>query len=132
MRSAPTLRAKPLYLYTPGDILSEPDRLLYNTLQPLTLPSGASGTDTASSSIWDLIKPGENDLKGVKSVLKFFKFSPDDITNYFNAIGSLVNVASGIVSIVGIFNSAKEILTKLKVLESAEFNIQLALQKIGM
>jgi hypothetical protein len=132
MRSAPTLRAKSLYLYTPGDILSEPDRLLYNTLQPLTLPSGATPTGATPSSIWDLIKPGEDDLKGVKSALKFLKFSADDITNYFNAIGSLVNVASGIVSIVGIVSSAKEILTQLGVLESAEAKVQKALQEIGV
>jgi hypothetical protein len=125
----------------PGDLLLEPDRAQSPVLVqrigvgPLDIPA-PGGTqappDNKPKKVWDLLKPGQTDLKGLQSALKFLKLTPDDFENYFNAIGSLVNLAGGIVSIVGAVSTVKDLLIKLKILESSEFNTQAALEQIGL
>jgi hypothetical protein len=124
-----------------GDLLmaSGPDRARV-FVQPggiglLDRPGAGNTTaspDDKPKKIWDILKPGQADMKGLRTALEFLKLTPDDLENYFNAIGSLVNLAGGIVSVVGAVTTIKDLLTKLKILESTEFNTQAALEQIGL
>jgi hypothetical protein len=124
----------------PGDLLLEADRALSPVfvqpigVAPLTIPTAGNTTPPGATGgkIWDLVKPDQTDMKGLRSALTFLKLTPSDLENYFNAIGSLVNAVSGIVSIVGAISTAKDLLTKLGVFQSTEFNTQAALEQIGL
>lgn len=69
--------------------------------------------------IFDSFIPSDDQFKALSKGIDFFKFDPDTAKSLFNAIGSAVNIAAGVVTVIGAYKSAIELLEKVGVLKAA-------------
>jgi hypothetical protein len=90
-----------------------------------------SGSEPDDLNLIDFVKPEKDDFKALSKALAFLKFSPSEQEALFNVIGSTINIAAGIVSIVGAAGAAIDLLNKLGILSPAEDPVQAALKQIG-
>jgi hypothetical protein len=118
--------------WQPGDPMLERARLDPAALAepPLQTTFGGSGPDD-DGSILDFVKPEKDDFKSLSKTLQFLKFTPSEQEVLFNVIGSTINIAAGIVSIVGAVGAAIDLMNKLGILSPAEDPVQAALKQIG-
>ena len=118
--------------WQPGDPMLERARIDPAALAepPLQTTFGGSGPDN-DGGILDFVKPEKDDFKSLSKTLQFLKFTPSEQEVLFNVIGSTINIAAGIVSIVGAVGAAIDLMKKLGILSPAEDPVQAALKQIG-
>jgi hypothetical protein len=103
-----------LHRYMTGDMLFELDRGA--DVGPVLLtPLGGttSGSSEPAKHVLDIIKPKAEDYPALTATLQVLKFSADDVVQYHKAIGSVVNLAAGCVSIVGAVFAVGDFIGKL-------------------
>lgn len=83
---------------------------------------GSQTTDHTTGTPLDWFLPKKDDYKAIRTGLKFLKFSGDDLETMFNLIGTAANIAAGLVTVVGWFGTAKDLLGKLGLLDTAAAN----------
>lgn len=127
--------------YEPGDSIFEVDRLTSKGFTAELAQGGdrvgvqrlfggpGSDEDVDFSDIWTPDKKA--DFKGLSKALKFLKFSPSEAETLFNVIGASVNIAVGIVSVVGAIGGALDLMKKLGILGPDKDPVQEALKQIG-
>lgn len=113
--------------YTPGEPLLESAR----EPLPAYLRVHGGGKGSKEISFFEIFEPGKDEFKGLKKGLEFLKFTPSEQEVMFNVIGGAVNLAAGLISIVGAATAALDLLQKLGVLGSKEDATQAALKQIG-
>jgi hypothetical protein len=118
--------------WRPGDAMLESARIDLAALAdtpPLTVYGG--GASAEDINLLDFVKPEQEDFKGLSKALAFLKFTPSEQEVLFNVIGSTINIAAGIVSIVGAAGAAVDLMKKLGILAPNEDPVQTALKQIG-
>jgi hypothetical protein len=128
-----TLISQPTFsAWRPGDPMLERARIDLAALAepPLQTTFGGGGTDD-EGGILDFVKPEKDDFKSLSKTLQVLKFTPSEQEVLFNVIGSTVNIAAGIVSIVGAVGAAIDLMNKLGILSPVEDPVQAALKQIG-
>jgi hypothetical protein len=115
MKSQRFVGLRPIHLYHPGDLLLEVDRLasagpvLLNTLGQVAAPV----TEQQKDDFLSFLKPKADDLPALKGTLEFLKFKPQEVIELHEAIGSVINMAAGCVTIVGAVLSVVSLLESL-------------------
>ncbi len=118
--------------WRPGDAMLESARIDIAALtEPPLQKVYGGGVSDDDSDILDFVKPEKDDFKGLSKALAFLKFTPDEQEVLFNVIGSTINIAAGIVSIVGAAGAAVDLMKKLGILGPDEDPVQTALKQIG-
>ncbi len=84
----------------------------------LTNHQNGQATDATTGTPLDWFLPKKDDYKALRKGLTFLKFKGDDLETMFNLIGAAANIASGIVTVVGWFNTAKDLLSKVGLLDT--------------
>jgi hypothetical protein len=94
MKARRNAQFRPLYPYITGDLLLEVDRL--GPSGPVLLP-----LHTKTESLLDVIKPKADDYPALKATFQALKFTDNNVKDYHEGIGSLINLASGMIWGVG-------------------------------
>ncbi len=93
---------RPIHLYMPGDLLLEQERLAASGPVVLNvLGGGAPVPEPPAQSIFDILKPKTDDYPALTKTLQVLKFEPEDVVNYHEILGSVINMATGLVWGVG-------------------------------
>jgi hypothetical protein len=90
-----------------GDPFSETERV-----------KTAAAPKKKSDDIVDAFLPDKDQFKALSKGIAFFKFNEDTAQSLFNAIGSVINLASGVMSVIGAYKSAVDFLTKVGILDA--------------
>ncbi|MCH5375582.1 MAG: hypothetical protein JJ992_16550, partial [Planctomycetes bacterium] len=118
--------------WRPGDPMLESARIdLAALTEPPSQKLYGGGGGTTDDGILDFVKPEKDDFKGLSKALAFLKFTPAEQETLFNVIGSTINIAAGIVSVVGAAGAAVDLMKKLGILGPAEDPVQTMLKQIG-
>ena len=107
-------RTSVIHPYVFGDFLLEADRA--RSRGPVVLPvlKGKGGVPPEkAANVVDIIKPAADDYPALTKTLQVFKFSEADVISYHEAIGSLINLASGMVWGVGAVLAVADFVGKL-------------------
>ncbi|MEX1103497.1 MAG: hypothetical protein WED87_04560 [Dehalococcoidia bacterium] len=104
MKARRTAQFRPLYPYIAGDLLLEVDRL--GSSGPVLLPLHTQETtgklpEPKAESLLDVVKPKAEDYPALKATFQALKFSDSNVKDYHEGIGSLINLASGMIWGVG-------------------------------
>ncbi|AZO05025.1 hypothetical protein [Mesorhizobium sp. M2A.F.Ca.ET.043.02.1.1] len=99
-----------------GDALLESSRA--GPIYVLTNHQNGQATDATTGTPLDWFLPKKDDYKALRKGLSFLKFKGDDLETMFNMIGTAANIAAGIVTVVGWFNTATDLLKKIGILDS--------------
>lgn len=128
-----TLISQPTFSpWRPGDPMLERARIDLTALaEPPPRTSFRGGGSDGNVDILEFVKPEKDDFKALSKTLQFLKFTPSEQEVLFNVIGSTINIAAGIVSIVGAAVAVVDLMNKLGILSPAEDPVQAALKQIG-
>lgn len=107
-------RAPVIHPYVLGDILLEADRA--RSRGPVVLPvlttKGQLPPEKATHVV-DIIKPAAEDYPALTKTLQVLKFKDENVLSYHEAIGSLINLASGMIWGVGAALAVMDFVGKL-------------------
>ncbi|MBB3224977.1 hypothetical protein [Pseudoduganella umbonata] len=117
--------------WRPGDPMLERIRTELSPPAEAPLQNFYGGGSSEDVGLIDIPKPEKDDFKGLSKTLQFLKFTASEQEVLFNVIGSTINIAAGIVSIVGAVGAAIDLMNKLGILSPAEDPVQAALKQIG-
>jgi hypothetical protein len=78
----------------------------------------AAAPKSKSGDIADSFLPDKDQFKSLAKGIAFFKFDEDTAQSLYNAIGSAINIASGVISVIGAYKSAVELLKAVGILDS--------------
>jgi hypothetical protein len=111
-----------------GDPLLESQRRTQSGLSVLKKSGGSKPAGEKKPPF----QPDEGDFELLSVGLELFKMSPENTKELFNAIGSTINLATGIVSVVGAVSSILDLAKKAGILSDDSFDSEKALQQIGL
>jgi len=92
-----------IHQYEVGDLFLEVDRSIPNVpiiLKPMGGPP-AKLSDETTDSFLQKLKASNDDYPALKDVLRFLKFSPEDVDAYYEAIAAGISMAASCSSIIG-------------------------------
>ena len=102
MKARRLARRQTIHPYVLGDILLEAD--VAASRGPVLLPvlGDPGGTPMPkATNVVDIVKPKPEDYPALLKTLQVLKFSDDNVIAYHEALGSLINLASGMIWGVG-------------------------------
>lgn len=77
------------------------------------------------------LTPDPDQYKWLTSGLEFLKFDADNVKDLYDAIGSVINLVSGVVSVVGAVSSMVDLCQKLGIFKATKDDNTARLQKVG-
>ena len=100
MKARRLATTSPIQRYMAGDIFLGIDRQA--AAGPVLLSvRGGNAEEAAATSLLDAIKPKAEDYPALTKTLQALKFSAQDVADYQQAIGSMINLATGMIWGVG-------------------------------
>src|SRR5215467_5938346 len=93
-----------IHQYEVGDLFLEVDRAIPSVpvvLKTMGAPPAKLSDETVDSFLQKL-KASNEDYPALKDVLRFLKFSPEDVDAYYEGIAAGISMAASCVSVIGI------------------------------